>query len=339
LFFFSFYTHTHTHIQPIFKDKFPRRNINDLKACSKALLKLAVSSLPPNEDMDLKADVEVMMNNITFEPFDAGKDPAPADIPPDDIPYPGASKRKVLEYKTYLSDNTAYVENLIRKGRNMLLRFQMLHDIREKIRPEENHNMPKVVSAPPVMGWTAEDDRNILIGVVRYGYGQWELTRNDPSLNFIGRFGSSDVELYSDTVPMEGGLGGGEGSEVQNIEVDETKSSVIDGDGDTIMENSGSEQILNALPNDDVKTENASSSVQESVTPTDTNGDISILERENRGQHVSEAPSVNGGDGVGSLSVNNKSAEPVTTSNEPSQDTNQTVASTIQPVCKNFILS
>lgn len=62
-------------------------------------------------------------------------------------------------------------------GRNLLLRIQMLNNIRDKILPKnwkeaKNVVVPEVVGAQPAPWWGQEEDRDLMLGICKHGYQQ-----------------------------------------------------------------------------------------------------------------------------------------------------------------------
>ncbi|KAI8079886.1 SNF2 family N-terminal domain-containing protein [Halteromyces radiatus] len=167
------------------KDDFPRRTEKDLKAVTRALMRHTLPTLnkESEDDKKLAADIESILTSDAKE-----------EVPDDDtVPYKNSNKRQIAEFRSFLIDATDdYIEHIERKGRNMLLRIQMLHTIRDKIVPsvwEEAKNMsiPHVVGARPAKWWGKDEDRSLLLGICKHGYQQYMDIRNDPEFCFAKR--------------------------------------------------------------------------------------------------------------------------------------------------------
>ncbi|CAO0794785.1 unnamed protein product [Mucor circinelloides] len=167
---------------------FPRRSEKDLKAVTRALMRKVLPILKnvkktTEEDRKLIEDIENILINDARDEVKKGEG----------IPYIGATKKQIAEYKTFLIQAPEdYVDHIERKGRNFLLRIQMLHLIRDKIVPtnwEEAKalEMPKVTGLPPARWWGENEDRCLLLGICKHGYQQYLAMRNDPELCFYGR--------------------------------------------------------------------------------------------------------------------------------------------------------
>ncbi len=80
---------------------------------------------------------------------------------------------KITEYRSFLTDAPAdYAEHVDKKSKTLLARLQMLYILKEKIKPDQNTQIPKVLGNNINKWWAPEDDRDLLIGVVKHGYGQ-----------------------------------------------------------------------------------------------------------------------------------------------------------------------
>jgi hypothetical protein len=72
-------------------------------------------------------------------------------------------------------------------AKNLLTRIQMLHHIRDKIQPHAGQAIPTVLGNTPASWWGDDEDRDLMIGIMKYGYGinhsfinlQLNMTRSD----------------------------------------------------------------------------------------------------------------------------------------------------------------
>lgn len=127
-----------------------------------------------------------------------------------------------------------------RVGRNFLLRIQMLQIIREKIVPNDweeakKLEIPRVTGSPPASWWKSDEDRDLLLGILKHGYQQYLSIRSDPEFCFYGK-------KYDDSQ-----TDGGEDDEPKNdqaLETEEKKPITFgtkDEDSDYEDKNNGNE--------------------------------------------------------------------------------------------------
>ncbi|KAL1920993.1 uncharacterized protein VTP21DRAFT_11628 [Calcarisporiella thermophila] len=171
-----------------FAKHFPRRRIKDLKAVTRALILKIVPLINPTceEDRRLVRDLETMINEEPDTDFQG--------FPTEDhIPYRGANKKQIVEYKSFLVNATPeYHEHIERKARNIALRLQMLYNVHYRIVPkdwEEAKKMPipSVTGHLPAPWWGEQEDRDLLLHVVKFGYSKYEQMRAHPEFCFYGR--------------------------------------------------------------------------------------------------------------------------------------------------------
>lgn len=167
---------------------FPRRTEKDLKAVTRALMRKVLPVLEnvkktTEEDRKLVQDIKNILINDARDEVKKNEN----------MPYIGASKKQIAEFKSFLIQAPEeYIDHVERKGRNFLLRIQMLHLIRDKIVPEDWEEakaleMPKVTGLPPAPWWGENEDRCLLLGICKHGYQQYLAMRNDPEFTFYGR--------------------------------------------------------------------------------------------------------------------------------------------------------
>lgn len=166
------------------KTHFPRRSERDLKAVTRAMMRLILPTIERNteEDYRLIQDIEgILDQDVDDEPRNKS------------VPYNNATKAQTAEYRTFLLEAPQdYLDHVTKKGRNIILRIQMLHVIRDKIVPQEwdeakKLEIPKVTGNPPAAWWGHNEDRDLLLGICRYGYQQYYAMRSDPEFSFYGR--------------------------------------------------------------------------------------------------------------------------------------------------------
>ncbi|KAI9015336.1 SNF2 family N-terminal domain-containing protein [Phycomyces nitens] len=169
----------------LMKAHFPRRSEKDLKAVTRAVMRrvLPIIEHSNEEEKKLIDDIEYILETDAAE-----------EVPGDEtVPYSGATKKQITEFRSFLIQAPAdYLEHVERKGRNFLLRIQMLYMIRDKIVPKDWEDakaltVPKVTGHPPSDWWEHDEDRDLLLGICKHGYQQYLAMRNDPEFCFYGR--------------------------------------------------------------------------------------------------------------------------------------------------------
>ncbi|KAI7898024.1 SNF2 family N-terminal domain-containing protein [Cokeromyces recurvatus] len=153
---------------------FPRRTERDLKAVTRCLIRqvkhVLEGSTASEEDRKLLRDMEYILES------DAQSEPPESDFT---IPFVGATKRQIAEYRSFLIQAPAdYREHIERKGRNFLLRIQMLYMVRDRIVPKDWEKakvlpIPKVNGSLPCDWWGESEDRDLLLGIIKHGYQQY----------------------------------------------------------------------------------------------------------------------------------------------------------------------
>lgn len=126
------------------KPHFPRRSEKDLKAVTRTLMRKVLPTIEKNseEDRKLIEDIQHILDSDGREEVRGDKT----------VPYSGATKKQTAEFRSFLHEAPAdYIEHIERKGRNFLLRIQMLYLIRDKIVPK-NWEKAKVLEIPKVTG-------------------------------------------------------------------------------------------------------------------------------------------------------------------------------------------
>ncbi|RCH89603.1 Chromodomain-helicase-DNA-binding protein, partial [Rhizopus stolonifer] len=163
---------------------FPRRSEQDLKAVTRCLMRKIKQGMEANteEDRKLLQDIDFILDQD-----------AQQDSPDEQVPYLGASRKQITEFKSFLIQAPAdYIEHIERKGRNFLLRIQMLHMVRDRIVPKDWQEakqlaMPKVTGSLPCDWWGEAEDRDLLLGICKHGYQQYLTMRKDKEFCFFGK--------------------------------------------------------------------------------------------------------------------------------------------------------
>jgi hypothetical protein len=163
---------------------FPRRTEKDLKAATRYLMRKVLHVVEANseEDRKLVEDIEFILDNDASD--ESGDET---------IPYAGASKKHIAEFRSFLIQAPQdYIEHIERKGRNFLLRIQMLHMVRDRIVPKDWEEakaikIPKVTGSLPCDWWREAEDRDLLLGICKHGYQQYLTMRKDKEFCFYGK--------------------------------------------------------------------------------------------------------------------------------------------------------
>ncbi|KAI7865420.1 P-loop containing nucleoside triphosphate hydrolase protein, partial [Spinellus fusiger] len=154
----------------LMKAHFTRRTEKDLKSITRAVMRrvLPIIEQSNEEEKKLIDDIEYILETDADD-----------EIPGDNtVPYSGATKKQIAEYRSFFIQAPAdYLDHIERKGRNFLLRIQMLYMIRDKIVPKDWEeakalNVPKVTGHPPSDWWEHDEDRDLLLGICKHGYQQ-----------------------------------------------------------------------------------------------------------------------------------------------------------------------
>ncbi|ORY07424.1 hypothetical protein LY90DRAFT_207702 [Neocallimastix californiae] len=169
--------------------QFSKRSINDLKACAHSLVQFCLEAEKCNPDLlkDIKEIFSMPENIPSYEngtPMERSKliiDP--------DIPYLKATKKQINEFKSFLIDtNEDYKQHLKKRAKNLLSRLQLMHVIHNRImKRDPNEKFPTMLSAPPTDWWGEQEDRDLIKGVHKYGYQQYEAIKNDEEFCFCKR--------------------------------------------------------------------------------------------------------------------------------------------------------
>ncbi|KAI8828551.1 SNF2 family N-terminal domain-containing protein [Chytriomyces cf. hyalinus JEL632] len=153
------------------------RSVYDLKACSQVMIQYALKQNVV--DAEVVEDIRMMLA------ADGIPDIETADM---SIPYHGATKRQITEYRSCFFDAPKeQFDYLARKSKNLLQRLQMLYNIREKMNPTPTSKMPPVLGAPLTPWWSDNEDRDLMIGTLKWGYAKYAAIASDPELCFAER--------------------------------------------------------------------------------------------------------------------------------------------------------
>ncbi|KAJ3290493.1 choline dehydrogenase 7 [Borealophlyctis nickersoniae] len=160
-----------------------RRTLADIKACARGMVAHCLR-LNFGTEPDVVSDAKAALI-FTGEFPEEFLDPT---NPPKAVPYENATAKQIYEYKSLLIEATPeYLEHIEKKSKNLLCRIAMMYLIRERIAPTKETKIPTIHSNPPARWWGEDEDRDLLIGVCKHGYQQYEKIRKDPELSFFRR--------------------------------------------------------------------------------------------------------------------------------------------------------
>ncbi|ORZ34456.1 SNF2 family N-terminal domain-domain-containing protein, partial [Catenaria anguillulae PL171] len=161
----------------------PRRSISDLRACARDLLRYLQTVVDASDDPHAAADLEAMVQE-ECEPYCLPQG--------GDLPYENATPRQVTEYRSFLVDaSQSYMQSIAKKCKFMVSRLQLLKQVHDLVPRDfaqaKRELVVPVVTRPPAEWWGPEEDRDMLIGVVKHGYHVFKPLRRDPELVFSRR--------------------------------------------------------------------------------------------------------------------------------------------------------
>ena len=200
-----------------------------------------------------------------------------------DIPYLKATKKQISEFKSFLIDaNEDYKQHLKKKAKNLLSRLQLMHVIHNRIMkrsPEEK--FPTMLSAPPTDWWGEQEDRDLIKGVHKYGYQQYEAIRNDEEFCFCKRkykTNDSNVNIHENESTV------GDNESKADIETNDNEDSILDSSTDKLAlsasENNEKQKIKEESTNK-IKTEEKNMEIDDPDNKSEIKKeDISIVKAE-----------------------------------------------------------
>ncbi|RKP40233.1 SNF2 family N-terminal domain-containing protein, partial [Dimargaris cristalligena] len=181
----------------------PRRQQADLHAIVRCMViyALQLADIKNSEDQELLRDIKAITEAAGDPITDAELVSGLKNIR--QIPYPNANKRQITEYRSFLIDSSPdYLDHMKKKGRNLLLRIQLMYIIRDKIVPADwmeakRMIIPKITGSQPADWWGTGEDRDLLLGIYKYGYQQYHRLLTDPELHFH-RFNFANAPVQDD---------------------------------------------------------------------------------------------------------------------------------------------
>ena len=187
---------------------FPNRNQNDLIAATKVLLKICIEQVGEEEPKFKEDSEKLLLSKIEFARYDkkslrsAAEDDEPTSVNAEfskaDIPYSGASQKQIVEFRSFYKDENcpeSFRESIQEQSRNILIALQtveLLRKILEEIGGSVGRTggieafgaltIPNSAGAGPASWWDRDEDLALLIGTIRYGFGEFDAIKVDSSL-------------------------------------------------------------------------------------------------------------------------------------------------------------
>ncbi|KAI9298521.1 hypothetical protein K502DRAFT_311406, partial [Neoconidiobolus thromboides FSU 785] len=165
---------------------FTRRNLPDLRACVHHLIRSMLKMVRSGNNES--KDFEEVENALILDQKNHGEEGLDLEHLHNElnIPYPDADKLQIAEFKSFLVEAPAeYLEKIQNKAKSLLQRIQVIYIICEKMVPKEENELKLYKapdcgnSAPPATWWTIDMDKDLLIGIVKHGYHQYDEFRQD----------------------------------------------------------------------------------------------------------------------------------------------------------------
>lgn len=212
-------------IRPYFAD----RNHNDLLAATKILLKTCIEQIA-EEEPKFKEDCDkLLLSKIEFDRYDKktvrqaaledGEEAgavtlASAEFSKADIPYSGASHKQIVEFRSFYKDDNcpeSYRQLIQEHARNILITLQTVELLRKTLEDIGGSvgksggietfgalNIPNSAGSGPATWWDRDEDLALLIGTIRYGFGEFADIKADSSLAWQHQIQTTHVEFPED---------------------------------------------------------------------------------------------------------------------------------------------
>ncbi|KAI9176217.1 hypothetical protein H9P43_006582 [Blastocladiella emersonii ATCC 22665] len=158
----------------------PRRTVQEVIPCARDLFRFVISKLNPDEDAAAIADIEAILRD-KVEPYCLPQG--------HELPFEGATPRQVTEYRSFLiAAPREYKEAVEKKVKFMVSRLTLLKQVydlvpRDVAEAKRDLVVP-TLSRPPAPWWGCDEDRDLLIGIVKHGYHVFKPMRRDRDLAF-----------------------------------------------------------------------------------------------------------------------------------------------------------
>ncbi|KAJ3360096.1 Chromodomain helicase DNA binding protein [Allomyces javanicus] len=204
----------------------PRRSVADLRVCARDLIRFLVSTLNPAEDAQAMADLEAVVAEHC-DPF--------CNPPESPLPYPGATAKQAAEYKSFLVQAPQeYRDSVEKKARFMVARIQLLKQVHDMVPNEDFELAQRTIKVPPLTRppapwWGPNEDRDMLIGIVKHGYHIFRPLRRDRDLVFARRrYDPATFQENQKKGKSKSKKAGGGGDESDNQDDEENDDDEVD---------------------------------------------------------------------------------------------------------------
>ncbi|KAI8897954.1 SNF2 family N-terminal domain-containing protein [Globomyces pollinis-pini] len=199
--------------------EFGKRTEDDLKACCRALvLKCLETCQTVEKDVVLDVKRALALHYPTVPPVDDSpearrdfetridtEEQEILEIPDEELPWIGHDDREKYEYLSFLVEAPLeYLESLEKKAKNLLIRIALMYNIRNRHHPTTDMFMPKILGAPPSPWWGAQQDRELIVGICKHGYQQYQKIWADKAFGFVTIFENESAKRLTNGVSKEG---------------------------------------------------------------------------------------------------------------------------------------
>lgn len=194
---------------------FPNRSQNDLLAATKLILKYCIEQVGEEEPKFKEDSEKLLLSKIEFARYDKkssrqaaleAEDESSApqsagEFSKADMPYSGATRKQILEYRSFFRDESQCPEEFrecVRdNSRNILIVLQVVEMLRTTIEELGGGaagesaveavaalTIPNSAGNGPTDWWGRDEDLALLVGTIRYGFGEFDQIKHDSSLSW-----------------------------------------------------------------------------------------------------------------------------------------------------------
>jgi hypothetical protein len=203
---------------------FANRSLNDLIAATKIILKNCIENVADEEPKFKEDSEKLLLSKIEFARYDKktvrqtvleeDEDSSvvnPVEFTKADIPYSGANAKQIAEFRSFFKDENcpeSFRELVQENSRNILITLQvveMLRKILEDIGGSVGQSggieafgaltIPNSAGSGLTTWWDRDEDLALLIGTIRYGFGEFDQIKQDSSLAWEYQISKNGVEF------------------------------------------------------------------------------------------------------------------------------------------------
>lgn len=206
---------------------FPQRSQNDLIAATKIILKTCIERVAEDEPKFKEDSEKLLLSKIEFERLDkktarqaaaegeeegSGVPLSAGEFAKSDIPYSGASRKHIMEYRSFFKDENcpeSFRESVYSRSYEILMILQVVELLRkileevggssinetEAFESLAGLSIPNSAGSGPASWWDRDEDLALLIGTIRYGFGEFEAIKKDSSLAWMHQLQKEGVEF------------------------------------------------------------------------------------------------------------------------------------------------